>query len=552
MPSLSIRAQNYFDFPSPSGSFLAGEFALEGLNTGVASSALMEAAQSQWDNAGVVAQAFTALLADGRIDESLPVARHLLELEPTNNMAKLVLAAVALKERRYASVVTTLKDLGLSDFVDIAATVVQAWARVGQNDLKRAFAEMDDISNGSIEGFLIFHKALMADLAGDPSAVDLARTAYENDPFIGRIVEFYVRTLANSGRRNQALDVLDKFAAEGLVHPTVARVRAAVEAGKAPGKYVSSIAAGAAELFQGIGVALARDGTTDMAMAFLRLGLYLDPAADATSLTIAQLLESAERYEAANDIYRAISPDSAFYGEALVRSAENLDSMGDRPEAIRRLRNIISVDPQNLVAITSLGNLLRLDEQFAAAAKVYTSAIRIVGGTHPRDWRYFYLRGIANEQRGAWDEAEADFLKALDLNPTQPQVLNYLGYSWVDKGIHLQRALGMIEQAVRSNPSDGYIVDSLGWAMFRLKKYDEAVRVLERAVQLNPNDPEINDHLGDAYWRVGRKTEARFQWNIASSVDEDGKVIQRVRPKLENGLPEPDDTPAATDARDAA
>ena len=535
---VSVQARSFFDFPGSSGSFLAGQFALEGLNTSLASSSLMEAAQAQWDNPEVVGRGFAALVADGRVDESLPVARHLLELEPDNILAKLVIATAALKERRYASVVTTLRGLGLSDFVDIAATIIQAWARVGQNDLNRAFAEMDDMSNGSIDGFLVFHKALMADLAGSPAAVDLARSAYENDPFLGRIVEFYVRVLANSGRRDQALDILDKFSAEGLVHPTVDRVRAIIEAGQVPGKYAGSINAGAAELFQGIGVALGRDGSGDIALIFLRLGLYLDPSADATSLTVAQLFESAERYDAANQIYRSIQKDSPFHGEALVRTAENFDAMGDRPEAIRRLRNLVTIDPTNLVAITSLGNMLRLDEQFSEAAKVYTRAVKLVGGEHPRDWRYYYLRGIAYERSDLWDLAETDFLKALDLNPNQPQVLNYLGYSWVDKGIHLQRALGMIEQAVRSNPQDGYIVDSLGWAMFRLNQFDDAVRILERAVQLNPNDPEINDHLGDAYWRVGRKTEARFQWNIASSVDEVGIVVQRVIPKLENGLPE--------------
>ncbi len=122
------------------------------------------------------------------------------------------------------------------------------------------------------------------------------------------------------------------------------------------------------------------------------------------------------------------------------------------------------------------------------------------------------------------------------LNPDQPQVLNYLGYSWVDQGMNLDRALEMIQKAVAASPNDGYIIDSLGWAYYRLGRYDEAVTQLEQAVKLRPNDPEINDHLGDAYWRVGRKLEARFQWNVAASVDEDGNVKARVAPKLADGL----------------
>ncbi len=227
---------------------------------------------------------------------------------------------------------------------------------------------------------------------------------------------------------------------------------------------------------------------------------------------------------------------------ALTRVAQNIDSLGDRPEAIRRLRNIVTTNPDSLVAITALGDLLRVDEQFDESAQVYSKAIALVGGERPRDWRFFYLRGIANERRGAWEEAESDFLRALELNPSQPQVLNYLGYSWAEMGINLQRALGMIEQAVRSNPGDGYIVDSLGWAIFKLNRFDEAVQILEEAVKLSPNDPEINDHLGDAYWRVGRKNEAYFQWNIALAMDEQGTVSARVMPKLENGLPDTEGT----------
>lgn len=187
-----------------------------------------------------------------------------------------------------------------------------------------------------------------------------------------------------------------------------------------------------------------------------------------------------------------------------------------------------------------LGDLLRYDEDYLAAAEAYTKALEITGGESPADWRFYYVRGIAYERAKEWPSAEADFLKALELNPDQPQVLNYLGYSWIDQDMHLVRALEMIEKAVAAQPQDGYIIDSLGWAFYKLDRMEEAVETLERAVMLLPNDPEINDHLGDAYWKVGRKLEARFQWNIARSVDETGNVAERVGPKLAEGL-----TPAA-------
>jgi Flp pilus assembly protein TadD len=124
----------------------------------------------------------------------------------------------------------------------------------------------------------------------------------------------------------------------------------------------------------------------------------------------------------------------------------------------------------------------------------------------------------------------------LKLNPEQPYVLNYLGYSWVDQGLHLDKAQGMIRRAVKLRPNDGYIVDSLGWVLFRLGKFAGAAKQLERAVVLRPEDPTINDHLGDAYWRVGRLLEARFQWRRALSLKPEAAEIPKIEQKLRQGL----------------
>ncbi len=541
-----VNSQNLsFQFESPSGSFLAGQEAFSDLATTIAADSLMQAAIAQSDNAGVMERSFAALIADGRIADAEIMAKNMLELAPNSSLANLVLATIALKERRYSSVINQLDDIGLADFVDISAIILRAWARVGQSRLDKAMGELEELNDSGLSDFIVFHKALMADVAGDPSAIELAQTSYENEPFLGRMVEFYTRVLGNSGLNKAALTVLDDFEKEGLSHPSVGFVRGEIEAGRLPGKYAATVTEGASELFQGIGVALGRDGSTDIALVFMRLGLYLNPDADTISLTIAQFLEDAHRYEAANEIYRSIDNDSVFKSDAIVRIAQNMDALGDRSGAIERLKSIIFEEPENLEAITALGNLLRIDGQFDSAAFAYSRAIALVGGDYPRDWRFFYLRGIANERRGAWPAAEKDFLRALELNPTQAQVLNYLGYSWVEMGINLEEALVMIEQAVSTNPQDGYIVDSLGWAQFQMNNFDLAVVILERAVRLSPNDPEINDHLGDAYWRVGRRNEARFQWSIVTSVDKSGDIAAEAQVKLENGLPDMVDQPSS-------
>ncbi|AVF02736.1 hypothetical protein C4375_02645 [Devosia sp. I507] len=527
--------------PSVTGSYMAGQQALKDLRTDEAARYFSDAAQADWDNPILVERAFVALATDGQIGKAASTARRMLELDPANELAELVVASEALKERRYDSAVRQLSQISQDSFSGITAGILRAWAMVGDNRGDDAQALMEQLGANGLDEFLVFHRALMAEAAGDTElALELAARAFEAEPYVARMAEVYARMLANAGRFDEASDVLDAFESEGLTHPIIEIVRESIEAGRRPGVFAANVQIGAAEMFHGIGVALSRDGSSDLALVFLRLGVYLDPGADVISLALGQLLDIAGQHQAANQIYDAIPANSAMKPMAVVRVAQNLDTTGDRAEAIRRLNNIVATRPDDLDAVSVLGDLLRYDEDYLAAAEAYTKALEITGGESPADWRFYYVRGIAYERAKEWPRAEADFLKALELNPDQPQVLNYLGYSWIDQDMHLVRALEMIEKAVAAQPQDGYIIDSLGWAFYKLDRMEEAVETLERAVMLLPNDPEINDHLGDAYWKVGRKLEARFQWNIARSVDETGNVAERVGPKLAEGL-----TPAA-------
>ncbi len=524
---------------SPSGSYLAGQQAMADLRTDEAARHFMTAAEADWDNPVLVERAFIGLAIDGQIGRAADVAKHLLTLDPKHELAELVVATQALKERRYAASSAILAKLKQGTFTAITGTVLRAWALVGENKTGEADALLDRLGRDGLADFLVFHRALMAEATGDTqAAIDLAGKAYDAEPLVARIVEVYARILANAGRFAEAKDVLDAYEAQGLAHPVVALVADAVDSGQRPGVFASNVQVGAAEMYHGIGVALARDGSRDLALVFLRLGLYLDPGADVVSLALGQIFDQAGQHEAANKVYDTIPVRSAMKPTAVVRMAQNLDSMGDRPEAIRRLSNIVATSPDDLDAVSVLGDILRYDEQYDRAVEAYTTALELAGGNRPADWRFYYVRGISYERNKQWELAEADFLRALELNPDQPQVLNYLGYSWVDMGMNLEPALEMIEKAVEQQPQDGYIVDSLGWAFYRLDRIDEAVDVLENAVQLRPNDPEINDHLGDAYWKAGRMQEARFQWKIAIDVDEEGNVTERASRKLAEGLTE--------------
>jgi len=231
--------------------------------------------------------------------------------------------------------------------------------------------------------------------------------------------------------------------------------------------------------------------------------------------------------------------------------ATDLDAADRSDEAIKILKNVTAEDPKDLEAIMALGNIERGRKKFADCAQTYSQGIDVLPPNNDKaNSVYYYYRGICEERSKQWNKAEADMRKALEMQPEQPHVLNYLGYSWIDQGVNLDEGMKMIKRAVEQRPDDGYIVDSLGWAYYRIGNYEEGVKNLERAIDLKPEDPTINDHLGDAYWRVGRTLEAKFQWAHARDLKPEPDDLPKIEAKIENGLPDdPSSAAAAADKK---
>jgi tetratricopeptide (TPR) repeat protein len=266
-----------------------------------------------------------------------------------------------------------------------------------------------------------------------------------------------------------------------------------------------------------IGGALNRDGAEDIVSLYLQIGHALDPKSADTLVLLGGIAEKQKQMDRAIALYKKVPDNSPMrriselqLGLALAEAGK-VDEATQAPEGADRLRS------EGYSQLPRLWQrALRRQGLPGDGRRTYDKAVEIIGPCRGRsDWTVFFQRGIAYERLKKWDKAEPSFRKALELNPDQPQVLNYLGYSWVDMNRNLDEGLGMIKKAVDLKPDDGYIVDSLGWAYFRLNRFDDAVTELERAAQLKAGDATINDHLGDAYWRVGRKLEAVYQWNRA-------------------------------------
>jgi tetratricopeptide (TPR) repeat protein len=275
-------------------------------------------------------------------------------------------------------------------------------------------------------------------------------------------------------------------------------------------------------------------------LLYARIAEAIRPGHVDAVITVAELLERMEQYELAIAAYRQVPREHPSFHVAELGRAEVL-RRDNRPDAaIEVLDQLVQTNPDLADVHIAAGDLYRTQEDYAKAVTSYDRAVELLEERDNPQWFVHYARAISHERQDNWEEAEADFRRALELNPGHPQVLNYLGYSMVEQRVNLDEALDMIERAVSEQPESGYIVDSLGWALYRLGRYDEAIGHMERAAELMPTDPVINDHLGDVLWAVGRKAEARFQWKRALSLHESDPSPDlepdRVRRKLSVGL----------------
>ncbi len=493
------------------------------------------------DNDQIRDNALMYLLAAGRMENGFAVAERLIAKNSGHRLGNLALGVRSLKNREYEKARQHFDTVVKSGQEDLGASLLSAWAIMGSQGASAAIAAIDDLPQESwYQSFKDFHGGLMADVEGlSGVATQRLSAAYDVDGASFRAVEAYARRVVANGDRQKAATILRRYsqANENLSYLT--RLEADLEKGRLKGTLVRTVQEGAAEALYGYGAALGNDGVADIGAMYLQFARYLDGDGQWVLFALADLFDTLKNTEQAIAYYEQIAPDSLLRRNADIKIGLGLYDMGKFEQARERLRKLIDENPADLEAIATLGLIFRDKKQFADAAKVYSRGIASIETAQAHHWRIYYHRGIAFERLKEWPKAEADFLKSLSLSKDQPLVLNYLGYSWIDQGMNLRRGLELIERAVALRPRDGYIVDSLGWAHYKLGNYEKAVEELERAVQLLPQDPTINDHLGDAYWQVGRRLEARFQWMHARDLKPEEDQIEQILTKIENGLGAP-------------
>lgn len=528
---------------SPAASYLAGRHALEIGDVSEAVHYFERAASADPLNVELRRQTFLLTVAAGEVGRAAELARQLLELDGGADEARLVLAVHDAKAGRFQSMREHVARLGGRGPLAGVAPLLRAWARVGTGDVDSGLELLE--RGGRDDPFALmrgYHRAMVLAFAGRLAEARDALAALERgrEALPLRVLLAQAALDVRAGARAEALDRLDARRRLSGDPAVLASVREAIAAGGEGWLPVPDPAAGAADVLLGVAELLRDQRVTTQALVYARLAAFLTPEAGDVWLAVGRIAELQNDYEEALRAFTRVPETSPFAWEAELARADVLAGQGKTEEAVALLRALADRRPERVDALVALGDLLRGKERFAEAGEAYARAIGRLGAPERPHWRLFYVRGIALERTKRWSEAEADFLKALELQPDQPFVLNYLGYSWVDQGVNLDRAKAMLHRAVELRPQDGFITDSLGWAYFKLGQYDEAVSHLERAVELEPGDPTINDHLGDAYWRVGRQREARFQWQRALGLKPEEDALAAINEKLEKGLPEPD------------
>jgi len=535
-----------------SGSYLAARHASVERDAASAATFYRSALRTDPKNNELLDRAFISSLADGDIDEAVKLADRILTTDKSNRVARLVVGVRDLKQKKYAAAQQNINQSVRGPITDLVATLLSGWASYGAGDTKSAVANIDKLTGP--EWYPIFkdlHAGMILELANkEKDAGARFERAYKLDDSMLRVAEAYARWLSRNKDAAAGRAIYEAFDKKLARHPLVLEGLRETKAGKKLSPLVESPQGGAAEALYGIGATLTRRGGEDLALVYLQLALYLAPNHPLALLSLADLYESVKKPAMAIKIYERVPANSPLKRNAQIQLATNLDAADRSDEAIKILKAVTAEDPKDLEAIMALGNIERGRKKFADCAQTYSLGIDALPANNDKaNSVYYYYRGICEERSKQWTKAEADMRKALELQPEQPHVLNYLGYSWIDQGINLDEGMKMIKRAVEQRPDDGYIVDSLGWAYYRIGNYEDAVKNLERAIDLKPEDPTINDHLGDAYWRIGRTLEAKFQWAHARDLKPEPEELPKIEAKIENGLPEDTSSAASADKK---
>jgi tetratricopeptide (TPR) repeat protein len=519
------------------GNYLSARFAADNHDLEEAARFFIASLEHDPSDPQLLAGAFYYSAGAGLMDDAPELAGRVVTDVPDDRLARLVLAVNAMRHGKYKAARSQIAKSAKGPFTSFTVALLDGWAAAGAGDADDAAGDLDSLhAQHSADALAFFNEAMLFEMLGKK---DKAATYYEQafatpGGATPRVADAYGRFLERNGRTAEARAFYEKLSAEEAFKTVSGPGLLRLAKGTIPPPLVQTPAQGAAEALFGIAASLNDDVNRDISIIYLRLALSLNPKLDLATMLLANRYEAIGKFEDAIALYRGIAEDSPLQSYAGLATALDLARLDKTDEAIASLKTLAAANPSGATIWTALGDAYRQAGKFPDAVKAYDRALEAQPGK--RSWTLYYTRAIALQESGNWPAAESDLKDALKLSPNEPQILNFLGYSWVDKKRNIKEALAMLEKARALSPQDGYIIDSVGWAYYRLGRYEDAAETLQAAVQLIPGDPTINDHLGDALWRTGRKLDAQFQWSHALAFGAEADEKAKIQKKLQVGL----------------
>jgi tetratricopeptide (TPR) repeat protein len=523
---------------TPFGAYLAGRHAQHMRDYQAAASWFEDALRADPESPELITRTFLMEASEGRFERARTLAKSELKLDSTDAVAELVLLVDRVQAGDKPGALARAEALPAEGVHRFVGPLARTWTRMAMGDLAGADAALQEFDK--FNGFaplkyyqlgLVYDFAGRADLAEENFKKTLEATGQLNWRLTDAMANFYQR----HGRDDEAQALYQRFVKDNA-GSELAESAITGKPAEPPPALIGSPEDGFAEALFDLASVVNQPETLDLALLYARCAVELRPHLTLGQLLLSDVLSAQNKPELSLEVLAEIPQSSPYWWSARLRVAANLEMLDRTDEAIAQMKAMAAEAPLRAGADMQLGDLLRGKKRFTEAVDAYDEAIqRFHAAGMPERWSLFYSRGIALERSGQWKRAEDDLGRALELKPDQPLVLNYLGYSWIDRGENLERGLKMIEKAVELRPEDGYIVDSLGWAHYRLGDYSSAVQYLEKAIELVPEDPTINDHLGDAYWQNGRPIEARYQWRRALQFGPQEDEIKPIQAKLDGG-----------------
>ena len=492
------------------------------------------------DDAYILQNALLSYVVTGDIDGAVKLAKEITNLEFGSQLSDLMVLSASVRNQEFDKALELLT-VSKDRLSPLLHGLLQGWVLVGLGDMSAATKHFDSMNKPeALRVFAQYHKALAVATAGDFELADKIMQGDAGNALHlnrGSLIA-HAQILSQLGKFDAATELLAQGAAN-TSDQQLQDLRVQMQSKQAvPFDFITSATDGTSETFSTLANVLSGEDDERFSLIYARLAEYLRPDNIQALLLLSELLKEQEQYDLATRVLAKVPVEHPMYLNAELGRADTLVDAGKSQAAIAVLQRLAESHPTVARVHMVMGDIYSGEKQFREANKAYTAAIDLLEKENRAQWFLYYARAVSYERLDEWDKAETDFRKALELSPDQPSTLNYLGYSLVEKNIKLEEAQEMIERAVQGRPNDGFITDSLGWLLYRIGNFEDAVAPMERAVELMPTDPVINDHLGDVYWKVDRFREARFQWSRALSFEPEEKDADRIRRKLDIGLDE--------------